>query len=184
MAERAVSIVSTNIGPPPTPVPQTRPSLRLALTPEGPRSRLSGAWWPHSRDFSDQLPELIAELDGIWGRITRAVVQDTAWTELSHSVPAGSHDVRVNWYDPLHDPHAITLFSYRIGEWELLVVPPETSRRRANQLMTAATHPGNQRSARALVADGPTPPPAAAPREHIHILTRRAHNPELTGPRP
>ncbi|WP_143094760.1 DUF5994 family protein [Streptacidiphilus jiangxiensis] len=172
--------MSTHPAPAPTPGPQARPWLRLALTSDGPRSRLSGAWWPHSRNLSDQLPYLIAELDGVWGRITRAAVQDTAWTELSHSVPAGSHDVRVNWYDPLQDPHAITLFSYRIGEWELLVVPPESSRRRAHQLMTAATHPGNQRTARALVHDGPAAPPATAPRAHIHILTRRAHNAEPT----
>ncbi|RAG85549.1 hypothetical protein DN069_11480 [Streptacidiphilus pinicola] len=158
--------------------PQARPSLRLALTPDGPRSRLSGAWWPHSRNLSEQLPELIAELDGVWGRITRAAIQDTAWTQLSHSVPAGTHDVRVNWYDHSQDPDAITLFSYRIGEWELLVVPPESSPWRAKQLMTAAARPNNQRSARALLADGSTPPAATVPRDHLHIRTRRARNAE------
>lgn len=172
--------MTTYTGPTLAAAPPALPSLRLALTPDGPRSRLSGAWWPHSRDICEQLPELIAELDGIWGRITRVAVQDTAWTELSHSVPAGSHDVRVNWYDHCHDPHAITLFSYRIGEWELLVVPPETAPWRAKQLMTAAAHPGNQRTARALLTGCSTPPAATATRDpiHIHIRTRHAHDPE------
>lgn len=164
--------MSTDIAPAPTPVPLARPPLRLSLTPDGSRALLDGAWWPYSRDLFEQLPDLIAELDGLWGRITRAAVHDTAWTELRHSLSAGTHDVRVNWYDPGHDPHAITVSSYRIREWELLVVPPESAPWRAKQLMAAAARPGNQQTARALVADGPTRPLATAPRGHIHIRTR------------
>ncbi|MEZ0064527.1 hypothetical protein ABIA32_000515 [Streptacidiphilus sp. MAP12-20] len=172
--------MTTNTAVPALPTrPQARPSLRLALTPDGPRPRLDGAWWPHSRNLAAQLPDLIAELDRTWGRITRAAVHDTAWTQLRHSVPTGSHDIRVNWYDSAHDPHAITLFSYRIGEWELLVVPPETAPWRAKQLMTAAAHPGNQRTARALLTHGPAEPsPDTAPRDRIHIRTRHAHDPD------
>ncbi|WP_152648543.1 DUF5994 family protein [Streptacidiphilus anmyonensis] len=127
--------------PAPAVAPPGPPSLRLTLTPVGPRSGLDGAWWPHSRNLFEQLPYLIAELDGIWGRITGATVHEAAWTDLRHSVPAGSHDVGVHWYDPAHDPHTITVFSYRVGTWELLVVPPETDPWRARQLMTAAAHP-------------------------------------------
>ncbi|MBF9072549.1 DUF5994 family protein [Streptacidiphilus fuscans] len=156
--------------------PQARPSLRLALTPDGPQSLLAGAWWPHSRDLVDQLPDLIAELDGTWGRITRVAVADAAWTRLGHSIPSGSHDVRVNWYDHTHDPFAITLFSYRIAQWQLLVVPPASAPWRAKQLMTAAAQPGNHRTARALVADGPEPPSTTPTRDRIHIRTRHAHD--------
>jgi hypothetical protein len=161
--------------------PQALPPLRLALTPEGPRHRLDGAWWPYSRNLTEQLPSLIEKLDGLWGRITRAAVHDTAWTQLTHSIPAGSHDLRVHWYDAAQDPDAITLFSYRVNQWELLVVPPETAPWRAYQLMTAAAHPGNQQAARALLAE-PATPPVTAPREHIHIRTRHAHGGEPAAP--
>ncbi|WP_052441550.1 DUF5994 family protein [Streptacidiphilus anmyonensis] len=164
--------MTTHTTPAPATVSQAPPPLRLSLTPDGPPSRLDGAWWPYSRNLFEQLPGLIAELDGIWGRITRAAVHDAVWTELRHSLPAGTHDVRVNWYDPGHDPHTITVSSYRIREWELLVVPPESAPWRAKQLMAAAARPGNQQSARALVTDGPGRPLATAPRDHIHIRTR------------
>ncbi|MEY9874466.1 hypothetical protein ABH931_003966 [Streptacidiphilus sp. MAP12-33] len=174
--------MSTNTtAAPTTAAPQARPPLRLSLSPDGPRSRLAGAWWPYSRNLFEQLPDLIAELDGIWGRITRAVVHETAWTQLPRSLSAGSHDVRVNWYDPGHDPYAITVFSYRIGEWELLVVPPASAPWRAKQLMTAAAHPGNQQSARSLVSDGPALASATAPRDHIHVRARQVQTPRAEG---
>ncbi|MEZ0092228.1 DUF5994 family protein [Streptacidiphilus sp. EB129] len=155
--------------------PQTRPAVRLALTPDGPRARLDGAWWPHSRDLVVQLPQLIQELAHSWGRITRASVRESAWAQLHHDVTTESHDVRVNWYDPAQDPHSISLFSYRIGQWELLVVPPGTAMWRAHQLMAAAAHPGNQQSAGSLLTHGPVSPASAAPHGHIRIRTRHAH---------
>jgi hypothetical protein len=161
----------------PLPVrPRTGRELRLSLTPGGPRSRLNGAWWPHSRDLSAELPHLIAELDGVWGRITRAAVHGPTWAGLCHDVPTGAHDVRVNWYDAAQDRNAISLFSYRIGHWELLVVPPGNAPWRADQLMAAASRPGNQRSADSLLADGHMP--ADIPqRDRIRIRTRRTHGP-------
>jgi hypothetical protein len=84
----------------------------------------------------------------------------------------------VNWYDSAHDPHSITVFAYRVGEWELLVVPPECAPWRAKQLMTAAARPGNPQSAQALLTGGPVAPSATAPRDRIHIRTRHTHNPK------
>ncbi|MEY9850114.1 DUF5994 family protein [Streptacidiphilus sp. MAP5-3] len=167
----------TDTTPALTAVPQAGLPLRLALTPDGPRPRLDGAWWPHSRNLADQLPALIEELEQAWGRITRAAVNEAAWTQLRHSVPVGSHDVRVNWYNSTHDPHSITVFSYRIGEWELLVVPPESAPWRAKQLMTAAAHPGNLQSAQALLTGRPVAPSAISPHDRIHIRTRHSPNP-------
>lgn len=140
----------------PLPVgPQADTRPRLALTPAGPWSRLNGAWWPRSDDLSAELPSLIVELDRAWGRITRAAVHGPAWSGLRHDLPASSHSVHVSWYDSTQGPHAISLFSYRIGSWELLVVPPATDPRHANLLMAAAARPGNHQAAATLLADGP-----------------------------
>ena len=152
--------------------PQAGPEVRLNLTPDAPWSRLDGAWWPRSRDLSAELPSLIADVDRGWGRITRASVHGPAWSCLRHDLPTGSHSVHVSWYDATQDPHAISLFSYRIGQWELLVVPPGTDARRASRLMAAASRPGNHQSAASLLTDGPAPP--AAPRSRIRIRTRHA----------
>ncbi|WP_051942789.1 DUF5994 family protein [Streptacidiphilus rugosus] len=158
--------------------PVARSPLRLALTPDGTRRRLDGAWWPHSRDLSVELPQLIEELDRRWGRISRASIYDTAWAQRSHSIATGSHDVRVNWYDPDQDPHAIALFSYRIKRWQLLVIPPETASWRAGQLMTAAARSRNQQSARALFAHGPLAPAlGTGPYGHVRIRTRHDRTP-------
>ena len=140
----------------PLPVgPRADSPLRLTLTPAGPWSRLNGAWWPRSGDLSAELPSLIIELDRSWGRITRAAVHGPAWSGLHHDQPTGSHCIHVSWYDTAQDPHAISLYSYRIGSWELLVVPPATDPRRAELLMAAAARPGNHQAAATLLADGP-----------------------------
>ncbi|WP_369405356.1 DUF5994 family protein [Streptacidiphilus melanogenes] len=135
--------MSTHTAPAPTTVPQARPPLRLSLTPDGPRSRLDGACWPYSRNIFEQLPGLIAELDGIWGRITRADVHDTAWTELRHSLPAGTHNGTGELVRPRprsSRDHRLLLPHPRVG----------TARRaagerpwRGKQLMAAAARPGS-----------------------------------------
>ena len=165
--------MSTDRTPRPSRIPEPHPEVRLALTPDGTKPRLDGAWWPRSRDLTAELPSLIAELDHAWGRITRAMVHGSHWSRLSHDVPSGSHNVRVHWFDAAQDPDAITLASYRIGQWELLVVPPDTPPWRAARLMTAASRPGNQHSAGSLLA-GQAAPPDAPRHSHYRIRTRRA----------
>jgi hypothetical protein len=164
--------MTTNTAPRPPMSPQAGPELRLTLTPDAPWSRLAGAWWPRSRDLSAELPALIADADRTWGRITRASVHGPAWSSLRHDQPTGSHSVHVSWFDATQDPHAISLFSYRIGCWELLVVPPGTAPWRASRLMAAASRPGNHQSAASLLTDGPAP--LDAPQGRIRIRTRRA----------
>ena len=164
----------------PLPVgPQADTPPRLALTPAGPWSRLDGAWWPRSDDLSAELPSLIAELDRAWGRITRVSVHGLAWSSLRHDLLVGPHSVHVSWYDSTQAAHAIRLFSYRIGSWELLVVPPATDPRHAALLMAAAARPGNHQAAETLLADGPER--ADVPyRGRIRIRTR--HGRGATGP--
>ncbi|MEU0131338.1 DUF5994 family protein [Streptomyces sp. NPDC006289] len=131
--------------------PHRHGPLRLRLTEQGKHSRLDGAWWPRSRDLDSELPKLIARLDLEWGRIIDVTVNRRLWPSVPHHVGAGTHTVRLGWFDAEQDPHVLMLFSYPPGHWELLVVPPETESEDAARLMAGASRAGNLRTASALV---------------------------------
>ncbi|MEU0383647.1 DUF5994 family protein [Streptomyces chartreusis] len=117
-------------------------SPRLSLAPVGPApALLDGAWWPRSRDLGAELPSLIAVLDPLWGRITRVTVNPTHWPAVPRKVPVAGHVVKVGWFLPEQDPHELLLLSYRVGRWNLLVVPPQTPPDSAAWLMAAASDP-------------------------------------------
>ncbi|MEU5632656.1 DUF5994 family protein [Streptomyces rishiriensis] len=120
----------------------TSSSLRLALAPIGTRpALLDGAWWPRSRDLGAELPVLTSALDPLWGRITRVTVNPTLWPVIPRTVPVAGHVVKVGWFLPEQDPHELLLLSYRVGRWNLLVVPPRTDAASAAWLMAAASDP-------------------------------------------
>ncbi|WP_109003427.1 DUF5994 family protein [Streptomyces rishiriensis] len=120
----------------------TSSSLRLALAPIGTRpALLDGAWWPRSRDLGAELPVLASALDPLWGRITRVTVNPTLWPVIPRTVPVAGHVVKVGWFLPEQDPHELLLLSYRVGRWNLLVVPPRTDAASAAWLMAAASDP-------------------------------------------
>ncbi|MER6677315.1 DUF5994 family protein [Streptomyces sp. NPDC000983] len=117
-------------------------SLRLSLAPADPApALLDGAWWPRSRDLMLELPSLTAVLDRLWGRITRVVVNPTHWPVVPREVPVAGHVVKVGWFLAEQDPHELLLLSYRMGRWNLLVVPPRTTPASAAWLMAAASDP-------------------------------------------
>jgi hypothetical protein len=130
------------------------PSLRLSLKPvSGNPSKVDGAWWPRSRDLARELPPLVAELDQVWGRITRVTVHQGMWPDLPSAVPAGVHTVRLGWFDVEQEADDLCLLSYTVGRWDLLVVPPECDPERAARLMSAASDVRNTQSTSALMAD-------------------------------
>ncbi|MFE9686857.1 DUF5994 family protein [Streptomyces sp. NPDC006285] len=119
--------------------PFRAPTARLALKPAGgPRALLDGAWWPSSRDLTQELPALADMLDPLWGRITRIAVNPRHWPTVPRRVPVNGHVVRVGWLSEL-DPHKIVLLSYTTGRWDLLVIPPQTSASAGARLMAAAS---------------------------------------------
>lgn len=118
------------------------PQARLSLTPAGSApGLLDGAWWPHSRDLSRELPALIDALDARWGRITRVTVNPAHWPVIPHKVPVTGHTVHVGWFKDEQDPHKLILISYTAGRWDLLVIPPETGAAAAARLMSTAAVP-------------------------------------------
>jgi hypothetical protein len=128
--------------------------LRLVLAPQGAHQRLDGAWWPYSQDLERELPALVRDLDRRWGRITHVTVNHRRWPAVPHQVQVGPHQVRLGWFDAEQDRDEISLFSYQVGRWDLLVVPPATDPVSAASLMSAASREGNARSPSALVEEG------------------------------
>ncbi|MCH6160221.1 DUF5994 family protein [Streptomyces marispadix] len=133
--------------------PFSPPPLRLALKPEGaPAGLLDGAWWPHSRDLLRELPALTDVLDPLWGRITRIAVNPTHWPVVPRKIPVNGHVVKAGWFTTEQDRHQLLLRSYRVGRWDLLVMPPRTAAAAAARLMAAATDSAVHMSASAIIA--------------------------------
>ncbi|KAB1989081.1 hypothetical protein F8144_08465 [Streptomyces triticiradicis] len=110
--------------------------------PTGPApALLDGARWPRSRDLGAELPSLTAVLDPLWGRITRVTVNSTHWPVVPRRVSVAGHVVKVGWFLAERDPHELLLLSYRMGHWNLLVVPPQTTPVSAAWPMAAASDP-------------------------------------------
>ncbi|MFI6663041.1 DUF5994 family protein [Streptomyces sp. NPDC050523] len=136
--------------------PFRAPTARLALRPVSPppeHAELDGAWWPRSRDMTQELPALADVLDPLWGRITRIAVNARYWPNLPRRIFVNGHVVKVGWFTSELDPHMILLLSYTAGRWDLLVIPPETTVPSAARLMAAASAgTGPQSTASALMA--------------------------------
>ncbi|MGW6526706.1 DUF5994 family protein [Streptomyces venezuelae] len=151
--------------PPPTATaakPSDCPPLRLSVKPPGPLTGLlDGAWWPRSRDLARELPALTDLLDPLWGRITRVSVNPTYWPGVPRKVPVKGHVVNVGWFRAEQDPHQLMLRSYRVGRWDLLIIPPEIGAEAAARLMATACDPRIVRTGSALVADELSRHPAA-----------------------
>lgn len=139
---------STRTAPPPSPS-----AARVALKSPTGRGLLDGAWWPRSRDLATELPALADVLDPLWGRITRVAVNPMLWPVVPRKVTVGDRVLKVGWFTPELDPHALLLLSYGAGRWDLLVIPPETDAATAGRFMTAACDPdGPSLTATDLVA--------------------------------
>lgn len=137
---------------PEAPIPL--PELRLSLAPAGSAPvRIDGAWWPHSRDLTAELPALTDVLDGRWERVTRVTVNPTYWPIIPHKVQVNGHVVKVGWFMEEQDPHQVMLLSYRVGRRDLLVIPPETPPPTAAWLMAAATDPHRTSTGSQLMAE-------------------------------
>ncbi|WP_151476958.1 DUF5994 family protein [Streptomyces albicerus] len=130
---------ATTDHPPLRIVPFEAPTARLALKPAStPPGLLDGAWWPRSRDLTQELSALADVLDPLWGRITRIAVNPRYWPVIPRKVHVNGHVVNVGWFTSELDPHKILLMSYTVGRWDLLVIPPESDASSAARLMAAA----------------------------------------------
>lgn len=117
------------------------PSARLVLQQPGTgSSRLSGGWWPHSRDARAQLPDLVTGLNEHLGVVLRLAVDALAWDDIPHRIAVAGHVVRVGWYTDMN--HVIVVTLGQREHLQLLVVPPQAAEQAALAALEMSTRPG------------------------------------------
>ena len=139
--------------------------IRLALIePPAERTTLDGAWWPRTRNLSDELPGLVEELQRRGIRVRRVAYHPDAWEAAPRRMAADGRTIRLGWFHGI-DPQLLDLTgdSPR-SRLDLLVVPPETTPAVAGQAFTAATDRSNRETPTVLLAAlDPTGPPVPRP---------------------
>jgi len=134
-------------------------SARVALKPSAPPTGyVDGAWWPRSRDLSNELPAILAVLAARLGPIERVSYHLGDWRDPvprkivifgSNVHLAGYRTQRADTIDVLARTRRVTL----------LVIPPQASPETAQHALTTAAQDGNTASIGLLLTPSPTIPP-------------------------
>ncbi|NEB74842.1 hypothetical protein G3I40_06285 [Streptomyces sp. SID14478] len=118
---------------------------------------MCGAWWPRTDDLAAELTALTDVFDASRGLVTRIASHRGSWREEPAALPVNGRTVAATWYASGLDPHTIRLFSYGVGRWDLLVVPPGSGTDTAARLMIAAADPALRLTGTALMATEDAP---------------------------
>ena len=113
-------------------------SVRVAVSDVLFEGRLDGAWWPHSRDVTTQLPRLLAALPDRLGRITRVSLNLTMWDATPNRVQTPGRVLKVGWFTVI-DPNLMALSDAEGHQTLLVVIPPETAPDVAERALTMAS---------------------------------------------
>jgi hypothetical protein len=140
----------------PTPSPrQEAPPVRLSLIrPDTGPHQIDGAWWPRSRDLTEELPPLLTALNHRWGCITRVTADSSMWLASPRRIALADRVVHLNWSSAGGRRRTICLLSLGIGRVDLLVIPPGTAATAAQRLMSSAVDPYFWATASNLVETG------------------------------
>jgi hypothetical protein len=127
--------------------------VRMRLKPATPRSGyVDGSWWPRSRDLAAELPALLAAVTDRLGTTERVSYHLGDWDPVGRSVDVGGpFAVRLSGFRS-QAPDTIDVLGPQ-KRLTLLVIPPETSRRTADDALAAAAEPGNTDTVDALLKD-------------------------------
>jgi hypothetical protein len=112
---------------------------RLVFTPT-PRAEgvLDGAWWPHTRVPSEELPPLLAAVASRLGPVARVSLNTTAWDATPHDITCGDGVVQVAWYRSC-DADTIRLLGSEHWHLDVLVIPADTPADTAAAALSGAT---------------------------------------------
>ncbi len=127
------------------------PGLRLQLSPIPGNGPLEGAWWPRSRDLDDELADLVDHFPAGVGRISRALFSRPDWLTRPRRIKVARGYLKTGSF-PSDDTHLMRLKLSSERELRLLVIPPDTPRDEARELLVHAASPNNRRSASELLA--------------------------------
>ncbi|MFC7495806.1 MULTISPECIES: DUF5994 family protein [unclassified Nocardioides] len=144
--------MSTPNAPAPDPesAERSRTPLRLRLAEHADGDSLDGGWWPHSRDLTVELADLVDQFPPQCGRIERALFSAPDWESAPRriAVAAGYVDVEAFLRDDAHLMHLTTVDGSLV---RLLVVPPEVTDQQGEEALLAAATSGNAHSASSLL---------------------------------
>ena len=126
---------------------------RLRLKPKAPTSGyVDGAWWPHTGDLAEELPDLLAVLSVRLGPIDRLIYNLSEWAKAPAKLSMGGRMVRLDGYtrQPVDTIEVIGLNRKKIV---LLVVPARTDADHAHDILMAAAAPNNASTIYGLLHD-------------------------------
>lgn len=116
----------------------TPDKARLALMVSADRHTLDGAWWPYSRELSEELVRLFAAWPAEIGYISRVVVSPRDWDErpTTVEVPHRRGMVKIALL-PSDTAHQVVLIMLDGQRRSLVVIPPGASEETAARFMNA-----------------------------------------------
>ncbi|WP_078313128.1 MULTISPECIES: DUF5994 family protein [unclassified Mycobacterium] len=127
-------------------------SIRLRLKPDGDGSGyVDGAWWPHSRDLTQDLPTLLDAAGPRLGAVKRVIYRIQEWDAAPKQLRYGDRMVSLDGY---RTQRADTIYISDLDRRQLvlLVVPPMTDPHLAHDVMTNAAVPGSTAAPAVLLA--------------------------------
>jgi hypothetical protein len=110
-------------------------ALRTASDESIPR----GAWWPESRNLTEQLPGLFALWPAEAGRIVRVLYSPPDWDDHPRSVQMGDGRRIKTGSFPRDDTHQLTLSMMDGARYAITVLAPDTPPDTASDLLSAYT---------------------------------------------
>ncbi|MUL48202.1 hypothetical protein FZI85_14340 [Mycobacterium sp. CBMA293] len=117
---------------------------RLRLKPKAPHSGyVDGAWWPHTSNLSNELPDLLAVLSVRLGQIDRVLYNVGEWSSAPTKLATGGRRVRLDGYQrqPRNTVEVVGLDRDKIV---LLTVPASTDPAEAHSALMSAARPNNR----------------------------------------
>src|SRR4051794_6565016 len=93
----------TSDGGPPSDLVRDGGASRLVWAPADAGTRFAGAWWPRTRDASDELAGLAPLVSAhVGGRVTRVTLNIDAWSpEQPRHLRFGDGVLRLGWFHNL-----------------------------------------------------------------------------------
>jgi hypothetical protein len=131
----------------------TAGTARLRLKPEAPTvsGHVDGAWWPHSRDLTAELPSLVEGLGPRVGTVTRVSYHLDTWEPAPRRVPVGPVRIALEGFRTT-DPHLLTVLGRTGARLLLLVIPSTADEAQAQAALEAASGAGDLHSTADLLA--------------------------------
>ena len=132
--------------------PESTPRLRLKRRAQ-PTGYVDGAWWPHSGDLVDELPDLLTVLSVRLGGVARVVYNLGEWATAPRKISLDGRVIRLDGYRR-QPPNTIEVLNGSGGRTILLVVPPGTEPDHAHTVAMAAAATDNASTVSSLLTTG------------------------------